>query len=306
MRNSIRLALACALAVAVGSWSQAARADVFVKAMFTKDKTITETITETINKYIEINSTYDNTPEGAAEADALVNQRNENNVVDGYPGYELSPLYMDIELDALITNSITDNTGIVGVNQDVGNNVNQENSVALAITDAASSVTDSHAAADQRNTGNYSNQVEALTDLQGNPYDDMEGIDPNDITPATTDPDKTAIITDSVNTNSGIVGVNQNAGNNNNQANAVANAVGFSSHVALSEAALGQVNCGNVIVAVETYHKDAITNSVNGNSGIVGVNQTTGNNNNQASVISFSALSTPVDVSIPGTLPGGA
>jgi uncharacterized membrane protein YdcZ (DUF606 family) len=96
------------------------------------------------------------------------------------------------------------------------------------------------------------------------------------------------------------VGVNQNAGNMNNQLNALAMAVGLGSKWALSEAALGQSNIGNTIVALNTVKSDTITGSVNDNTGVIGVNQTVGNMNNQASVVSMAVLSSTVAITSPG------
>jgi hypothetical protein len=81
----------------------------------------------------------------------------------------------------------------------------------------------------------------------------------------------------------------------------VALAVGFGSHVALAEADLGQYNAHNTIISFETTHTDTIQDSITGNTGVTTVNQTTGNNNNQGSTISFSALTTTIDVTVPGT-----
>jgi hypothetical protein len=44
---------------------------------------------------------------------------------------------------------------------------------------------------------------------------------------------------------------------------------------------------------------DLISNSVNGNSGIVGVNQSVGNMNNQASAVSVAALTSTVVITTP-------
>ncbi|MFZ1060768.1 MAG: hypothetical protein WAP47_16415, partial [Candidatus Rokuibacteriota bacterium] len=100
------------------------------------------------------------------------------------------------------------------------------------------------------------------------------------------DPDREATIKDSLNHNSGIAQVNQNTGNMNNQTNAVALAVGLGADVALSEAALGQVNAWNTVYDVATVKYDFIKGSVNSNTGIVSVNQSSGNMNNQGTAIS--------------------
>jgi len=312
MRNTIRLTLALALMLVGSAWSGAALADVFVTADIFKNKDIVETIDIQIRKNITVIVNYNELDLiGDAEAHTLVNQDNHDNIVDGLttvneenpsdtPNTDGSAgeLNFDIELDALIEASITGNSGVVGVNQDVGNMVNQANAVSLAETVSTSSVTESQAHGEQNNHDNSSTQYERLA------FDTGELVEVGDLPiadPSVLDPDRTALITGSVSENAGIVGVNQNAGNNNNQANGVALAVGFGSHVALAESDLGQFNANNTILAFETLHTDEIVDSINGNSGVVTVNQTTGNNNNQGSMISFSALTTTIDVTVPGT-----
>ncbi len=86
----------------------------------------------------------------------------------------------------------------------------------------------------------------------------------------------------------------------NNQLNAVALAVGVGAQKALSEAALGQVNALNVVEEIETVKVDLIEGSVNGNTGMIGVNQSSGNMNNQASAFSVSALTSTVSIDTPG------
>jgi hypothetical protein len=102
----------------------------------------------------------------------------------------------------------------------------------------------------------------------------------------------------------GIVGVNQNAGNNNNQLNAVAAAAGLDTAAttdvtgAMSEAALGQQNggveTGNNVLESGTYKTASITGSLNNNAGaVIGVNQASGNNANQANMVSLAAYVRP-------------
>ena len=93
--------------------------------------------------------------------------------------------------------------------------------------------------------------------------------------------------------------VNQATGNMYNQANSLAMAVGFGDGgAALASSELGQVNTENVVF--ESGEEGAenpiinkfveISGSVNGNSGIVGVNQGSGNMGNQANVVSFAVI----------------
>jgi hypothetical protein len=95
--------------------------------------------------------------------------------------------------------------------------------------------------------------------------------------------------------------VNQATGNNNNQANGLAIAVGLrpGGGVAIAEADLGQFNTYNTVLesndaggsdAQVGINKSAtITGSVNDNTGVIGVNQTVGNMANQANIVAIAA-----------------
>jgi hypothetical protein len=262
-----------------------ALADVFVTADITKFKDITVTVDVFKQKEVFIFVTQTLFAEGAAEADAIANQLNENNVVTGVDGVrDNRASAFGIQKAADITNSVNGNQGVVGLNQDTSNMVNQANLVSLALTNTGNgteeaSLTNSQAEAEQINTFNRVTHFEVL---------DV------DLTP-----DLTASIEGSINDNSGVVGVNQNAGNMNNQLNALALAVGLGSKFALSEASLGQFNTSQFVDEIETVKSNLILASVNGNSGIVGVNQSTGNMNNQASLVSMSVLTSSVAITLP-------
>ena len=112
---------------------------------------------------------------------------------------------------------------------------------------------------------------------------------------------RNALIDNSVNHNVGVSYVNQATGNNTNQLNELA--VAFSERdtgVAIAEADLGQFNTGNhvgegatVASAPIGINKNAtVTASLNGNTGIFGVNQSVGNNGNQANIVSVAAIGT--------------
>lgn len=287
-----RAMFALALAALVGAPPAPAGADVFVTVEVNKEKDVF--VLEQVEKFkfVRIEVTMEQSLNGAAEAQALANQRNVENtsreadpdVVGEIGAGEIDPNDMLIFKHALISDSINDNTGVVGVNQDVGNMVNQANVVALATTNSETALTHAQAEADQVNVANSSFHRE-MTAFDIN---DPEG-----------NPNLTATITDSVSGNAGVVGVNQNAGNMNNQANLVAMSVGLGSHFALSESALGQVNVGNHVVEAQTVKFDLISNSANGNSGVVGVNQSVGNMNNQASAVSVAALTSTVVITTP-------
>lgn len=287
-----RAMIALALAALVGAPPAPAVADVFVTVEVNKEKDVA--VLELVEKFkfVRIEVSMEQALQGAAEAQALANQRNTDNtsreadpeVVGPLGAGEIDPNDMLIFKHALISDSINGNTGVVGVNQDVGNMVNQANVVALATTNSETALTHAQAEVDQVNAGNSSFHRETTAFDIGDP----EG-----------NPNLTATIADSINANAGVVGVNQNAGNMNNQANLVAMSVGLGSHFALSESALGQVNVANHVVEAQTVKFDVITGSANGNTGVVGVNQSVGNMNNQASAVSVAALTSSVAITTP-------
>ncbi len=262
-----------------------ALADVFVTADITKFKDITVTVDVFKQKEVFIFVTQTLFAEGAAEADAIANQLNEENEVTGVDGVADNPnSAFGIQKAVDITISVNENQGVVGLNQDTSNMVNQANLVSFALTNTGNgteedSLTNSQAEAEQINTFNSSTHFEVL---------DIDLV-----------PNLTASIDNSVNDDSGVVGVNQNAGNMNNQLNALALAVGLGSKFALSEASLGQFNTANFVDEIETVKSNLIAFSVNGNSGIVGVNQSSGNMNNQASLVSMAVLTSTVAITTP-------
>lgn len=112
--------------------------------------------------------------------------------------------------DAVITDSINDNTGIVQVNQSVGSMNNQANQVSLAVSLLQASqqggVALSEADLGQLNVGNSAHESDSA---------------PLDTTDQLLGINKKADISGSISGNTGIVGVNQGAGNMANQANNV-------------------------------------------------------------------------------------
>ena len=250
-----------------------AMADVFVYGDIYKEKDIYVYEEVNIYKNIYIDVTVDVDLVKAAEADSLVNQLSDSNVVVGVEGIDPEKPVADKNFrTAIIADSINGNIGIVGVNQDAGNFNNQANvvSIAVAIEEAAvlPAFANAQASAQQTNIFNYVEAEEFLGPLPGQKYDLING---------------------SINGNIGIVGVNQSVGNMNNQLNQVALAVADNAWVALAEADLGQFNAFNWVREVGTVKSDTITGSINGNIGIVGVNQSAGNMNNQANVVSIAA-----------------
>ena len=198
-------------------------------------------------------------------------------------------LNMQIHHTNSIDQSVDNDTGIGQLNQDSGNNSNQGNVISAAfVFDAAAvaptgtkivngDVAKAEAYVEQLNTRN------AAYDIEASPFTPP---DSNILLPFIQ-----ATISHSVNNDTGVFMVNQNAGNMNSQHNALAAAVGDNTFTALSDAGLNQVNEGNLSFDINTVKSDLITDSVNSDTGIVAVNQSVGNMNNQATVISVAAIS---------------
>jgi hypothetical protein len=297
-KNILYLTLGPALMLALATLSSPARADVTVTATIDKKVAIRVIENIIIRKWISIDVEQTFNVDGTAEAEALANVVNTGSTVDGQdvaPSGDFTDFEM--QLHALIdggTGSLKGNTGVIGVNQDVGNMVNQGNIVVVTGIRDLPAFVDSQAEVDQINTFN------SVTDFEG-------VVLPGETRPSEGDPNalnlfdvrKTARILNSIQNNSGVVNVNQNSGNMNNQTNAVAMAIGFGAVLALSESALGQENSNNFIKEVETVKLGLIRNSINNNSGVVNVNQSTGNMNNQATALSFSALTSAAVITTP-------
>jgi hypothetical protein len=277
--------LALAAAVLAGAIASPALADVTAVATITKTKDVKVTEHITILKDISITGTVALTTSKAAEALALANIDNHNNKTDrtidaAAAAVGLFSSDAPIYRVATINNSIDNNHGSVGVNQDTGNDVNQANLIAYGLTDQGSNFTNGEASVDQSNTQNV--------------VDFSWTID-TDFPNALYDVNVTASMSNSVNHNTGVVGVNQNSGNNNNQTNAVALAAGLplagtpGQGIALAEADLGQENTHNTVHAVNVSATATIDGSISNNTGIVGVNQAVGNNSNEANVAAVGA-----------------
>jgi hypothetical protein len=303
MRKSLLLSTVGALAIMLAAPAMADVAvtasifmdkDVFVTENITKFKTIRIDVTDPLSALMT---------DEAAEAAAIVNASNDGIFIGGPSDQDSDH---NVNLDASIADSIIGNTGIVGVNQDVGNSVNQGNLVALAYTaGTGTSLADSQAEADQANRNSGVVERGERERTESVPVDPTTGGDPDFADDGKKiviieNPDgtitildtavKSASIVNSVISNTGITGVNQNVGNSSNQHNGVSLAVGTGAIAAMSEAALGQLNSGNSVDEIGTVRTASLTASVLLNAGITTVNQNTGNFNNQSSMVSFSAI----------------
>lgn len=284
LRSLVLILLAGAVAVP-------ALADVTVTAEInkTKDVFVLETIDTT--KTVNLNAAVTLLTDTAAEAQAVVNTKNEKAgvFVGSRSGPSLLPPYVTtlspstLRRAAKLSNAVQSNTGVMGVNQDAGALANQGNVVSLGMVNTPGAFVNTQAEVQQVNKQSNSDYI----------------VTPGEVS----DPSNT--LTNSILDNTGIVGVNQNTGNLNSQTNAVALAIGLGgARVALSEAALGQVNSGANGVQhrageVGTVNTNTIENVANNNVAIVGVNQASGSMNNQAGVVSFAAITSTVAVSTP-------
>jgi len=249
-----------------------ALADLDVTGTVEKTKSVTVNEKVRINKGVRVK--VDIAVEGnqGAEASSLLNQSATENTVSRYSN-EFKPQYDMIYRTATLSDSVNTNTGIVNLNQEVGNSINQANLISAAISwsegEGVLGFANSQASMQQVNGGN---SVDAVEDY-------------------TAGPQKKSLISGSILDNMGIVNVNQ--------ANQIVLAVASEALVALSEADLGQSSTGNTVYEWGTVRLDSIANSINGNVGVVNVNQSSGNMNNQSNIISISA-------SVPSVIEMGA
>ena len=252
-----------------------AMADVWVYGEINKDKNIIVKENVNIKKNINIDVTIDNILKKAAEADAVINQ---------YNGFNWA-CENCAEKTADILSSILYNTGVVNVNQATGNMNNQGNVVSVAVDVWPVQPSPNGTPAPTSKGGLAHAQTSATQEMA------LNVIETHDILW------RNAFITNSINYNKGIVGVNQSAGNINNQLNAVTAAVCLDGVMALAEADLGQFNPGDShsqfgpqsVYEFNTNKTARITGSVNSNTGVVGVNQTVGNMANQANIANVAA-----------------
>jgi hypothetical protein len=237
-------------------------------------KRITTVESILISTKVDAFATVRSAPEKFAESMVTARQSNEDNTACGNCA----------EKDDIIFNSGNNNAGIISMNQASGNNSNQGTIVSVAID--ADTDSDGDDDADPKTVG-FAHASAAATQSQSGSNIDTVNLIYRDAT-----------ITNSLNSNQGLVYANQSTGNMNNQMNVLSLAYSLaSSGVALSEAALGQFNADGRVgesTQVNSTHGinklSRISNSMNDNVGILGVNQSTGNMANQANIVSIAAI----------------
>jgi hypothetical protein len=201
----------------------------------------------------------------AGEADAYVEQGIEDTKVDFdlWKKPECITNWRAPDSFSDLISAASGNGGILGINQASGNANNQANSVAQVFTGGP---------ADIGSLAHAMSEVEQDID-DSDYYGDLVL--------------STSQILGSVTGNTGLVGVNQSSGSQNNQANTVAMAAGINTYIALSVTDIDQCIDDYDIQMDAGISTAVINGSVTSNVGIVGVNQSSGNGNNQANTVSF-------------------
>ena len=197
----------------------------------------------------------------AAESDAISVQGNIG-TLDGSDYYGCRRWIDKPESYATLMGSANGNAGIAAVNNASGNLNNQSNTVAGTLTAGYGDASLAHSVA-------FAFQGNIL-----NGYFSTKKI-------------VSAGIFGSANGNTGVAGVNNAAGSQNNQTNTVAIAAGLNVSIALSEATLAQANALGIVCVTGGANAATIACSVNGNHGVVGVNNSAGAQNNQANVVAI-------------------
>jgi hypothetical protein len=273
-----------------------------------KDKIVVEDVN--IDKAIYVGVKQVIHPSNSAEAQALKNDVNQGNTVTETTTPPVEPTYYTNPIDQqqvlldpgapavpVIKSAVIDGgsvsgaSGIVNVNQSPGSINNQGNAVAVSYSDTPQTIKEvtDPLMGETEYMGGVFLHAESSAELINGGTDDGTG---NSVTadPGTT---RSNSIDAAATSLTGILGINQSAGNINNQNNAVSISVG-SAVAALSEADLGLCNVGNNSDEDGTVTTDSITlGALAASAGIIGVNQSSGNMNNQANVVAACVLTHP-------------
>jgi len=284
-----KLLLTCsvsALLVGAAGYADAQEGPIWLHATTDLNKTVTTNEAITIATNVVIVQPVVTVADDAAESSATAQQTNSENKDCGNCAEKADVLYYSQNQD----------TGLTSVNQAAGNDNNQGTLVSAAVdtytrshtptTGSGSPSTGTGSPADGQGFAHA--QAEAT---QWNTGNDVEAVDLAF---------RNALIDHSDNGNVGLTYTNQATGNNNNQLNELSLAFSErSSGTALAEADLGQFNTGNRVGEGATVsdgppvgiNKTAtVTASLNNNVGVFGVNQTAGNNGNQANIVTIAAV----------------
>ena len=281
-------------------------------AVATEDKDVVTNELISINTYVDLNQVVDDTnADDFAEASAMGVQQNSGN-------HDCSNCAekTDIIGGPGSSNGAGDNdTGLISINQ-AGGNMNNQGTLVSAAIDSTVNVppsvpppppnpppTPTPPSGTPSSGGGFAHAQAEATQTNG-AFATGEGAGPNDVE-AVDLIERLSDIHNSFNHDTGLVYANQATGNNNNQLNELALAFSERSQgVAIAESDLGQFNTDNKVgesgsaesdAALEFtgIHKTAqITDSLNSDTGVFGVNQAVGNNGNQANIVSVAAIGT--------------
>ncbi|MFH0810406.1 MAG: hypothetical protein V2A77_08080 [Pseudomonadota bacterium] len=233
----------------------------------------------------------------SAEASAKkLDWSQDNEVCEESGGNEILETHEPVIPAALLHDRIFNEfNGIVTLNQSPGNINNQGNAISTAF-DMGTKGAFLHAKASAvKINGEVFLPVLCLTDVAGvNAKGSTESLfvgEGNEVNAEFTP--RSNLIADCLIGVHGVVGINQSAGNINNQNNAVAMAVGAKGIACLAEADLVLISGGNKVKELATCKHDTLEGAIFsgcGSSGMVGINQATGNICNQANVIASCLL----------------
>jgi hypothetical protein len=259
----LSMATVALLAVGVGT----AAADVFVTGTVTKTKTkkVQEfvTISKNVNVKVDVKPTLD----AAVESEVIKNQRNEfhcqSKVTCDNPNFTTSGSFVDnSDSAASISGAVAGVNGVVQINQSPGNINNQANEGSVVSGSNTATFVHSEVSVEQ---------VNQVNDVVANTVTNSTLI---------TGPGTLGV--------AGIAQVNQSAGDLNNQNNSLSAALSDNGAVALSEVDLGQFNTAQLVDLTAVNRTDTINaDALDGYSGVVLINQSSGYANNQANLVSL-------------------
>jgi len=273
------------------SLSSPAFADVTVTGEIDLTKTIDVEETITVDTDVDLDVLVALAAEKFAESIAIANQSNFDN----------KACTNCAEKEEFITNSVNGNEGIASLNQSSGNLNNQGTLISVAVDADQDFPVDTPPGVDPGNSG-FAESLAAADQRNGTPDalagDDDSFSDGQNLVETVNVIFRTGQIRDSFSGNTGLIYGNQATGNMANQVNVLSLAFALDDNgVAISEADLGQVNANNRVSESSSENDGfgvnklaTVTNSLNGNTGIVGVNQTVGNMSNQANIVSIAAV----------------
>jgi len=265
--NGLKVVAIASCFLFVGAIS--ALADMGVSGTVTKEKTVDVEEVINIKKNVSVDVTLDVEGEKAAEAHAVLNQSQRGNFACENCAEKTSE----------VVGSILNNVGIVNLNQATGNMANQSNMLSAAVDNGPinGGTPNGNGEPPAEGYGFAHAQTSVGQVMKGNTIDSIQILY------------RDAVITGSINTNTGVVMVNQSVGNISNQGNVLTLGVSLSGLVALAEADLGQAIAGNSFREFDTTKTATISRSINENMGVVEVNQSAGVLGNQLNAVNISA-----------------